>query len=220
MRHELLTFLDDDSLADAAASFVAERARRAVAAKGSFTFATSGGRTPWAMFERLASQQIPWEQVVLYQVDERVVALGDDHRNLSKLESSLGTVRPTIVAMPVDEDDLDAAAERYASLLPERFDLVHLGIGPDGHTASLVPGDPVLDVQDRLVAVTGLYDGLRRMTLTYPALARADQLLWLVTHAEDRTPLRLLLDGDTSIPAGQVQAENSLIMASRVAVFP
>ena len=122
--------------------------------------------------------------------------------------------------MPVDEDDLDAAAERYASSLPERFDLVHLGIGPDGHTASLVPGDPVLDVHDRLVAVSGPYNGHRRMTLTYPALARADQLLWLITHAEDRAPLSLLLGGDTSIPAGRVLAEHSLIMASRVAVAP
>ncbi len=220
MQHELRTFLDDESLADAAASFVAERARRAVNAKGSFTFAASGGRTPWAMFERLGAHEMPWEEVVLYQVDERVVALGDAERNLSNLESSLGAARPTIVAMPVDDVDLDAAAERYASLLPERFDLVHLGLGPDGHTASLVPGDPVLDVHQRLVAVTEPYDGHRRMTLTYPALARANQLLWLITRAEDRAPLSQLLGGDTSIPAGRVEAPHSLIMASRVAVTP
>ncbi len=119
--------------------------------------------------------------------------------------------------MPVTEPDLDAAAAAYGAALPDRFDLVHLGLGPDGHTASLVPGDPVLEVTDRLVAVTGVYQGHRRMTLTYPALARADQLLWLITGADKKVPLAQLLAGDRSIPAGRVAAARSLVLADQSA---
>jgi 6-phosphogluconolactonase len=130
---------------------------------------------------------------------------------------SLGDVRPTIKPMPVNEADLDRAGDRYAASLPERFDLVHLGLGPDGHTASLVPGDPVLDVSDRLIALTSPYQGQRRMTMTYPALARADQVLWLITGADKREPLAKLVAGDTSIPAGRVEAGRSLILADKAA---
>ena len=119
--------------------------------------------------------------------------------------------------MPVNEDDLEAAAAAYAASLPEHFDLVHLGLGPDGHTASLVPGDPVLSVTDRLVALTQPYQGRVRMTLTYPALARARQILWLVTGEDKKEPLARLLAGDTTIPAGRVEAAASLVMADRAA---
>jgi 6-phosphogluconolactonase/glucosamine-6-phosphate isomerase/deaminase len=122
--------------------------------------------------------------------------------------------------MPVNDGDLEAAARRYGDSLPARFDLVHLGLGPDGHTASLVPGDPVLEVTDRPVAVTAEYQGHRRMTLTYPALARADQLLWVVTGADKRAPLARLWAGDPSIPAGRVEAAASLIMADTAASTP
>jgi 6-phosphogluconolactonase len=119
--------------------------------------------------------------------------------------------------MPVNDADLDTAAAAYAASLPERFDLVHLGLGPDGHTASLVPGDPVLSVTGALVAVTQPYQGEQRMTLTYPALARAVQLLWLVTGADKRDPLARLLAGDESIPAGRVRAARSLVLADAAA---
>ncbi len=138
------------------------------------------------MFEKLAQLDVAWSEVVVYQVDERIAPAGDATRNLTNLERSLGASRPTIVAMPVNDEDLDEAAADYARLLPERFDLVHLGLGPDGHTASLIPGDPVLEVRDHLVAVTGVYQGEQRMTLTYDALSRADQLLWLVTGSDKR----------------------------------
>ncbi len=118
-----------------------------------------------------------------------------------------------MLAMPVEDPDLEAAAAAYAELLPGRFDLVHLGLGPDGHTASLVPGDPVLEVSDRLVAVTQPYQEHRRMTLTYPALARADEILWLISGEDKRDALARLLAGDTSIPAGRVQARHSTILA-------
>jgi len=170
------------------------------------------------MFEKLAQLDVAWADVVIYQVDERIAPFGDATRNLTHLEYNLGENQPTIVPMPVNEEDLDAAAASYAQLLPDRFDLVHLGLGRDGHTASLIPGDPVLEVRDRLVAVTGVYQGEQRMTLTYEALARADQLLWLVTGDDKRNALAALLRGDTSIPAGAVTAGASLVMADEAAL--
>jgi len=215
VHHETREFASADDLAVAGANYVAEHARRAVAARGTFHFAVSGGHTPWKMFAELLGRDVPWGQSVIYQVDERVAPLGDKDRNLTNLAESLAGVGPVIKPMPVNDDDLDAAAARYAQLLPERFDLVHLGIGPDGHTASLVPGDPVLEVSDRLVATTGEYQGRRRMTFTYRALARADQLLWLITGANKRAALSKLLSGDETIPAARVKAARSLIMADQ-----
>jgi len=217
MRHELETLVDPDAVARAAAAFVAERARAAVAANGSFHFAVSGGHTPWAMFAELTSQTLPWDAVVIYQVDERVAPPGDPDRNLTQLDKALSSAPAQVRAMPVNENDLKAAAEAYAASLPERFDLVHLGLGPDGHTASLVPGDPVVSVTDRLVALTQPYQGRVRMTLTYPALARARQLLWLVTGGDKKQPLARLMAGDAAIPAGRVEAAASLVMADRAA---
>ncbi|MBO0833042.1 MAG: 6-phosphogluconolactonase [Actinobacteria bacterium] len=215
---------DADDVAVRAASYVAARAREAVASRGQFSFAVSGGRTPWAMFTALATEDVPWASIDLFQVDERVAPDGDPSRNLTHLQESIGDAPARLHPMPVTDSGpssaggpsgagLDAAAAWYAARLPVRFDLVHLGLGPDGHTASLVPGDPVLAVDDRLVAVTGPYQGQRRMTLTYPALARADQLLWLITGADKRDPLARLLGGDESIPAGRVRAASSLVLA-------
>jgi len=217
MRHELESLADADAVARAGAAFVADRARAAVAAGGSFYFAVSGGHTPWAMFAELASLTVPWDKVVIYQVDERVAPPDDPDRNLAHLRQALGPAPAQVRAMPVNEGDLGAAAAGYAASLPAQFDLVHLGLGPDGHTASLVPGDPVLAVTDRLVALTQPYQGRVRMTLTYPALARARQILWLVTGSDKKGPLAELLAGDTTIPAGRVEAAASLVMADRAA---
>ena len=218
--HELREYDDDGSLAAAAADFVVERSRQCVERTGTFTFAVSGGRTPWAMFAELTSRDVAWEHVVLYQVDDRIAPAGSSERNLTNLMASLGAVRPRIEPLPVNDDDLDAGARRYGAALPEHFDLLHLGLGPDGHTASLVPSDPVLDVTDRLIAVTELYQERRRMTMTYPALTRADQVLWLITGIDKRAALTKLLRGDTSIPAGRVLVSQSLIMADRSAIGP
>jgi 6-phosphogluconolactonase len=217
VEHETQIAPDANALAAMAASYVVSLAKAAVVARGRFTFAVSGGHTPWAMFEALRAEYMPWAQVELFQVDERVAPDGDPDRNLTHLRQSIGDVPAQVHPMPVNEPNLEAAAASYATVLPERFDLMHLGLGPDGHTASLVPGDPVLGVTDKLVGVTQPYQGHQRMTLTYPALTRADQLLWLVTGADKRDAMAKLLAGDESIPAGRVRATRSLIMADESA---
>ena len=217
MQHEIQVSADPDAVARAGARYVAAQAQAVVAARGRFTFAVSGGHTPWAMFAALGEEDMPWADVELFQVDERVAPDGDPDRNLTHLRQSIGDAPALVHPMPVTDADLDAAAAAYATVLPPQFDLVHLGLGPDGHTASLVPGDPVLQVSDRLVALTQPYQGHRRMTLTYPALDRADQLLWLITGADKRDPLARLLAGDDSIPAGRVRALRSLVLADAAA---
>jgi len=157
------------------------------------------------------------------QVDERIAPAGDADRNLSHLRDSLldhaPLPRAQVHAMPVEARNLQAAAEQYAADLariagtPPVLDLVHLGLGPDGHTASLVPGDPVLDETAGDVALTGIYQGRRRMTLTYPLLNRARRVLWVVTGAEKVAMLNRLLEGDPSIPAGRIRREQALVLA-------
>lgn len=224
---KLEVFDDVDSVAQTAAAAIAADARRAVAARGRFLMAVSGGHTPWLMLRALADQEVSWKAVHVYQVDERVAPEGDPDRNLTHLRESLlqhAALPPEhIHAMPVETADLQAAATQYARTLqeiagsPPVLDLVHLGLGPDGHTASLVPGDAVLDVTDRDVALTGVYQGRRRMTLTYPILNRARQVLWVVTGKDKTEMLRRLRDGDQSIPAGRVQREEALLLADRAA---
>jgi len=218
---------DADSAAKAGAAFVAAQARAVAEARECFTFAVSGGHTPWIMLEDLAQETVPWKNVDIIQVDERVAPVGDPDRNLTHLRNSLLAHAPLseeqIHAMPVDSPDLEIAAASYAATLreiagsPPVLQLVHLGLGPDGHTASLIPGDPVLDVTDADVAVTGVYQGRRRMTLTYPVLNRARCILWLVTGDEKAETLSKLMHGDRSIPAGRVNQERAVVIADRAA---
>ena len=219
-------FPDDDSAARAAAVMVASEARAAATSRGRFVMAVSGGRTPWIMLRALASQELPWGQVHVVQVDERVAPEGHPDRNLTHLrESLLGTpIRPEqIHAMPVESADLEAAARQYASMLreiagsPLTLDLVHLGLGPDGHTASLIPGDAVLGVTDADVAFTGVYQGRRRMTLTYSVINRARRILWLVTGSEKAGILDRLYKGDPTMPSGRIRREQAVIVADRAA---
>ena len=208
---------DAESVARRGAEIAAAAAADAVADRGRFEFAVSGGRTPWAMFADLAGK-MPWDKVTIYQVDERVAPDGDPDRNLTQLERALPPGGAADVrAMPVTFHDLEAAAADYAASLPEAFDLVHLGLGPDGHTASLIPGDPVLEVTDRDVALTGEYQGRRRMTLTYPALDRARRILWLVTGDDKVEALARLRAGDESIPGGRVSTAHALVVADAAA---
>jgi 6-phosphogluconolactonase len=218
---------DADSVARAAASFTSSEARAAVAARGRFIMAVSGGRTPWKMLRVLADEPMPWADVHVVQVDERVAPPGDADRNLTHLRESLLAHCPLVPehvhAMPVESPDLEAASERYALTLreiagsPAVLDLAHLGLGPDGHTASLVPGDPVLDITSADVALTGIYQGRRRMTLTYPLLNRSRRILWLVTGHDKVDTLPRLIDGDRSIPAGRISREQSVVLADEEA---
>ena len=218
---------DADAVAREAAAIIAAEARGAVAARGRFVMAVSGGHTPWQMLRAMAEEDVPWKGVHVAQVDERVAPAGDPDRNLTRLRESLlahAPLRPEqVYPMPVELPDLEAAAAQYAATLqdiagsPPVLDLAHLGLGPDGHTASLVPGDPVLAVADRDVALTGVYMGRRRMTLTYPVLNRSRRILWLVTGSEKVDMLARLRAGDRSIPAGRVSQDRAVVLADRAA---
>lgn len=209
-------------LAREAATEVADEAERAVAARGRFTVAFSGGRTPAAMLSVLADCDLPWEQIHVFQVDERAVA--DDHpdRNWAMLRTRLIATAPLPAGnahpMPVTDPDLDAAAECYAETLrsvcgdPPALDLVHLGLGADGHTASLAPGDAVVEIADRDVAATGVYAGHRRLTLTCAAINRARRVLWLVSGADKAEALVRLADGDPAVPAGRVASSQAVVV--------
>lgn len=222
---EIRILADADAVAREAARTIAAEARASVATRGRFVLAVSGGRTPWQMLAALAGEDVPWTSVHVVQVDERIAPADDPDRNLSHLQRSLLERAPLaaqqIHAMPVEQDDLDAAARDYERVLrqiagtPPVLDLVHLGLGPDGHTASLVPGDAVLDVSDRDVALTGVYLGRRRMTLTYPVLNRARRILWVVTGAEKAAVLPRLLAADGTMPAARVCQERAIALADR-----
>ena len=227
MAMQIQVLTDAEAVARHAAKAIAAEARSAVTARGRFIMAVSGGHTPWQMLRALAGEDVPWKAVHVVQVDERVAPAGDPDRNLTHLRESLLANAPLpseqIYAMPVEEPDLEAAAARYASTLrqiagsPPVLDLAHLGLGPDGHTASLVPGDPVLEVTDREVALTGIYLGRRRMTLTYPLLNRSRRILWVATGAEKADMLPRLRGGDATIPAGRICQDQALLLADRPA---
>ncbi len=219
-QHRLEVLDDPEAVHRRGAELIAEAAKEAISDRGHCALAVSGGHDPWPMFSQLDEFELDWREIEIFQVDERVAPAGSDERNLTHLVESLsigaqGSIRP----MPVTDDDLDAAADRYAESLPDALDLAHLGIGPDGHTASLVPGDPVLEVTDKRVAVTaGEYEGVRRMTLTYPEIERVRRLLWVVTGEEKVDALRKLIDQGPSTPSGRVRpGGDSLILADRAA---
>ena len=209
------------------AAMIAAEARTAGVARGRFIMAVSGGRTPWLMLRALAAENVPWACVHVFQVDERVAPPGDADRNFTHLREALIDHVPLppaqVHAMPVEAHDLRSAAADYANTLrsiagtPAVLDLVHLGLGPDGHTASLVPHDPVLEVMDGDVALTGAYQGRQRMTLTYPIINRSRRILWLVTGGDKTAMLTLLRDSDTSIPAGRIRQDQAMVLADRAA---
>jgi len=217
---ELEVLADEKAAARRAAELIADAGVAADAERGAFAWAMSGGRSPWAMLALLGEDDsMPWERTEMFQVDERIASPGSEDRNLTHMVLGLSldhqaALRP----MPVTQRDLEAAAREYEAALPERLDCVHLGLGPDGHTASLVPDDPVLEVSDRRVALTATeYQGHRRMTLTYPALAETRRIVWLVEGEDKRDALAKLLAGDPSIPAGRVENDSMVVVADEAA---
>jgi 6-phosphogluconolactonase len=215
-------FPDAYAVAKGAASLIAEEARKAVAVRGRFVMAVSGGKTPWLMLRELAHEEVPWASVHIIQVDERIAPAGDLDRNLTHLRESLLSHAPIppehIHAMPVEAADPERACLDYAGVLnslcgaPPVLDLIHLGLGPDGHTASLIPGDGVCEVLDREIALTGVYQKRRRMTLTYPIINRARGILWVVTGGEKAPMVPRLLAGDPGIPAGPIVQQNATLL--------
>ena len=218
-------FPDEASLAKRAAAVMAEEARAAVAARGRFVMAVSGGKSPWVMLADLANEDVPWPNVHVFQIDERIAPEGDPDRNYTHLRASLLEHAPIperqIYAMPVTMPDSEAAARQYAQTLegiagkPPVLDLAHLGLGPDGHTASLIPGDPVLKVTDRDIAITGVYQGRNRMTMTYPVINRARKILWLVSGKDKVNAFPKLRAGDPSVPAGRISQAQALLLADK-----
>jgi 6-phosphogluconolactonase len=217
---ELEVFDDDRGAARRASELIAEAGAAAVAERNTFGFAMSGGRSPWAMLALLGEdERMPWDNTELFQVDERIASPGSEDRNLTHMILGLSMEhQPALRPMPVTQRDLDAAAHEYATALPDQLDVIHLGLGPDGHTASLTPGDPVLEVSDRRVALTtNEYQGHRRMTMTYVELNAARRIVWLVTGDDKPEALKKLLAGDESIPAGRVKNDQMVVIADRAA---
>jgi 6-phosphogluconolactonase len=222
---DIRVFSDSHEVAHEAARLIAAIIREVVTTQGRFVMAVSGGKTPWQMLKVLGMEDVPWESVYVFQVDERIAPAGHTDRNLTHLQECLLQHSPLskdhIFGMPVELNNLDFAAASYALILskiagtPPVFDLVHLGLGSDGHTASLVPGDHVLDVVDHDVAITEIYQGRKRMTLTYPLLNRSRNILWVVTGAEKVDMLKRLMVVDTTIPAGRICQKAAIILADR-----
>ncbi len=219
---------DADETAAEAARVIGAALLDAIAERGRASVAFSGGTTPWAMLRVLAGAGLDWERVDVFQIDERVAPAGDRDRNATQIESALVRLAPVPKQrwhpIPVEEPDPAGAARRYERTFHDItagvLDVVHLGIGDDGHTASLVPGDPVLGVTDRLVAPTGVYQGHRRVTLTYPALNAARTIVWLVAGAGKGEMLRRLVAGDPTIPAGRVLQDRAVVVCDEAAAAP
>lgn len=225
MRIEVLP--DPEAAARRAAAFIAGRARVALRDRGRFVFALSGGRTPLPMFEALAREPLRWQDIALFQADERVAPAASPERNWSHIARLLiaraGPPAPRAYPMPTDAADLAEAAIRYAETLaavagePPVLDLVHLGLGADGHTASLFAGDAALGVDDAWVAPTGTHHGHRRMTLTLPTIDRARCVLWLACGEDKAAALERVVAGDGTLPAGRVSRDRARVVADRAA---
>ncbi|MCZ7535668.1 MAG: 6-phosphogluconolactonase [Acidimicrobiia bacterium] len=230
MTTDLVTEIVSDAgaLARAGARRIAALLCDALANRDRASLAVSGGTTPAAMLRELGAHNVPWNRVHVFQADERAAPQDDPDRNFTLLRETLLDRAPIpahhVHPMPVERSSLEQAATDYELVLQEVtdgiLDVVHLGLGDDGHTASLVTDDPVLAVDDRLVAVTRPYGGYRRLTLTFPALSSARNVVWLVSGAGKADSVRRLTAGDTSIPAGRVPRDRAVLICDAAAWVP
>ena len=219
---------DSAATAAMAADWLTERITEDVTARGRCVIALSGGETPWKTLEELITRQVPWHALQVVQVDERVVAGDDPRRNFTRMYELLckrGRLDTKhLHPMPVERPDPDLAAREYAKTLatvagsPPILDIVQLGLGADGHTASLLPGGATLKIADRDVAATEAYSGTRRITLTLPCINRARAHCWLITGTQKAARLRELLAGRTEIPAVKVSRDNAVVFADAAAL--
>lgn len=206
---------DPQTAADEAAAWVARQLRNAVSRRGAATVAFSGGSTPALMLASLAGLPVPWSATTVFQVDERVAPDGDPDRNAGLLEV-LRPMGASIRLMPVNSPDVEVARKRYADLLPARLDVVHLGVGDDGHTASWPPGDSVIDDQG-IVAVSGEYKGRIRMTLTVRAVNAARRRLVLATGAAKAPVVARWLLHDHELPIDRVNRSGTIAVLDAAA---
>ncbi len=218
-----------DRWAERAAEVMAAAIAQAIARSGRCLMALSGGSTPLPVFSELANHDLGWERVTIFQVDERIAEAGSPLRNLTAQEEALGHLGANWMPMPVDAllgvtephaqartcAILDGFATELVGLAddPPILDLVHLGLGDDGHTASLFPGDPLVDELGSYVGVTAVHNEARRVSLTRPVLDRARMVIWLVRGSAKVGPLGRLLHGDLSIPAGLIRPAHSVVLA-------
>jgi 6-phosphogluconolactonase len=211
-----------------AADWLTERITEDVTARGRCVIAWSGGETPWQTLEQLITRQVPWHAVHVVQVDERIVGDDDPRRNFTRIHELLckrGRLEEShLHPMPVGRPDPDLAARDYAKTLasvagsPPILDMVQLGLGTDGHTASLLPGAPTLKITDRDVAATETVAGTRRMTLTLPCINRARAHCWIITGTQKAVRLRELLAGREEIPAVRVARDEAIVFADAAAL--
>jgi 6-phosphogluconolactonase len=220
MRVEVRPSADD--AARYAAQFIASELRAALASRKRASLALSGGSSPRQMFHELAACQLDWNNIAVFQVDERVAPADDPARNLAAIADELvrhgGLPRQNLFPMPVENQDLQRACAHYELSLqraagqPPTLDVVHLGLGADGHTASLFAKDGALEERARDIALTGVQAGFRRMTLTLPAINRARRIVWFVIGAEKSTVLAALTQGRLAAPAGRVERARAVLI--------
>ena len=224
----LLVAGDVDAVVAAAAARIRDEAAAAIAAGGRFRVALAGGSTPRALYPKLVGA-VDWTRTDVFFGDERAVPPDDPQSNYRMARETL--LEPARVPAAnvhrwrAESPDLDAAAREYelalrARATPPWLDLALLGLGPDGHTASLFPGTAALSVDDRLaVAVDVPALHTRRLTLTYPALLGAASVMFLVTGAEKRAPLADILRPGSTLPAARIvhQSRQVLIFCDQAA---
>jgi 6-phosphogluconolactonase len=192
-----------------------------VAAERPRSLALSGGATARECYELFATADVDWGSVEIFFGDERWVPVDDPESNESMARLAfIDQVTPAAVhSVRGAGETIEAAADAYDRLLRnhEPVDLVHLGLGPDGHTASLFPGSPALDEHDRLVVPTG--DDLHahpRLTWTYPAIARSRLVVFTVAGEEKRDALTRVKEGD-ELPAAKVTADRVVWLVDEAA---